>query len=192
MSELLLRANELRVPTLRTFYDTIPAEGERRYPARLKPTGKAGRDKKTISFNLLQRLRRHADAVPLFVSYPVLPFTDNLGERAIHMPKVKQKISGSFPHFARYPKLLRHSLLPGHAAQTRPWHARCPATRLRWKPDSASPRLNRYIFLSGILLFFASAHMGRIVTFHTHVTSSNLVSSAIYEHNDQVAQTRSD
>lgn len=110
MSELLLRANELREAAqrkniilgdadktaLRTFYDAILDEGERRHPARLKPTGKAGRVKQSVAFNLLLRLRRYADAVLLFVADPAVPFTNNLGERAIRMPKVKQKISGSF------------------------------------------------------------------------------------------------
>ncbi|WP_146009878.1 autoinducer binding domain-containing protein, partial [Janthinobacterium sp. ROICE36] len=45
-------------------------------------------------------------------------------------------------------KLLRYSLLPRHATETRPWHARRLATRLRWKPDSASPRLNSYNYLT--------------------------------------------
>jgi len=96
MSELLLRANELREAALRTFYDTILTEGERRHPARLKSTGKAGRVKQSVAFNLLQSLCRHADAVLLFVSDPAVPFTNNLGERAIRMPKVKQKISVLF------------------------------------------------------------------------------------------------
>ncbi|WP_254926775.1 IS66 family transposase [Janthinobacterium sp. PC23-8] len=103
MSELLLRANELceaarhknialgaaDVAALRTFYDAILSEGERRHPARLKPSGKAGRVKQCVAFNLLLRLRRYADAVLLFVSDPAVPFTNNLGERAIRMPKVK-------------------------------------------------------------------------------------------------------
>ena len=81
---------------MRTFYDAILDEGERRHPARLKPIGKAGRVKQSVAFNLLLRLRRYADAVLLFVADPAVPFTNNLGERAIRMPKVKQKISGSF------------------------------------------------------------------------------------------------
>ena len=110
MSELLLRANELceaarrqnialgtaGAAPLRTLYEAILAEGERRHPAKLKPDGKAGRVKQSVAFNLLLRLRRYADAVLLFVSDPAVPFTNNLGERAIRMPKVKQKISGSF------------------------------------------------------------------------------------------------
>ena len=91
MSELLLRANELREAArrknivlgdkaaLRTFYDAILSEGKRRHPARLKPSGKAGRVKQSVAFNLLLRLRRYADAVLLFVSDPAVPFTNNLG-----------------------------------------------------------------------------------------------------------------
>jgi transposase len=38
----------------------------------------------------------HADEVLRFVSYLSVPFTNNLGERAIRIPKVKQKIFGCF------------------------------------------------------------------------------------------------
>ena len=41
-------------------------------------------------------MREHADEVLLFVSDLSVHFTNNLGERAIRMPKVKQKISGCF------------------------------------------------------------------------------------------------
>jgi len=41
-------------------------------------------------------MREHADEVLRFVTDLRVPFTNNLGERAIRMPKVKQKISGCF------------------------------------------------------------------------------------------------
>jgi transposase len=54
------------------------------------------RVKQSTAFNLLRRLREYADAVLLFIRDPDVPFTNNLGERAVRMPKVKQKISGCF------------------------------------------------------------------------------------------------
>ena len=41
-------------------------------------------------------MREHATEVLRFVTGLRVPFTNNLGERAIRMPKVKQKISGCF------------------------------------------------------------------------------------------------
>jgi transposase len=52
--------------------------------------------KQSIDFNLLRRFRQHADAVLLFISDRVAPFTNNLGERAVRMSKVKQKVSSCF------------------------------------------------------------------------------------------------
>ena len=43
---------------------------------------------------LLRRLRKHADAILLFIRDLAVPFTNNVAERAVRMPKVKQKISG--------------------------------------------------------------------------------------------------
>jgi len=79
-----------------TLYNAILCEGERLNPEVVKPAGKRGRCKQSIAFNLLRRLRQHADAVLLFILDPAVPFTNNLGERAVRMPKVKQKISGCF------------------------------------------------------------------------------------------------
>jgi transposase len=110
MRELLLNANALceaarrqkttlraeDVAALRARYHRILREGERLNPEASRSAGKRGRSKQSIAFNLLRRLRQHADAVLLFIRDLAVPFTNNLGERAVRMPKVKQKIAGCF------------------------------------------------------------------------------------------------
>lgn len=41
-------------------------------------------------------MRQYSDAVLLFIRDPSVPFTNNVAERAVRMPKVKQKIAGCF------------------------------------------------------------------------------------------------
>ncbi len=77
-------------------YQAILREGEALNPEAPRNALQRGRVKQTSAFNLLRRLREHADEVLRFVSDLSVPFTNNLGERAIRMPKVKQKISGCF------------------------------------------------------------------------------------------------
>jgi transposase len=112
MMDLLLNANELcesarqheielpaeDIAIYLALYEMILREGELANPELVKRpgAGKRGRSKQSIAFNLLRRLRQHADAVLLFIREPSVPFTNNLGERAVRMPKVKQKISGCF------------------------------------------------------------------------------------------------
>lgn len=110
MKDFLLNANDVceaarqKQITLSTvdiaafgsLYDAILCEGERLNPEVAKPASKRGRAKQSIAFNLLRRMRQHTDAVLLFIRDPAVPFTNNLGERAVRMPKVKQKISGCF------------------------------------------------------------------------------------------------
>jgi len=55
---------------------------------------KGGRAKQPVACKLLRRLRKHADAILLFIRDLAVPFTNNVAERAVRMPKVKQKISG--------------------------------------------------------------------------------------------------
>lgn len=110
MTDLLLSANKscaaarqkqqtfsaTQIAAFRTMYDAIVSEGEQRNPESRQSAGKRGRAKQSIAFNLLRRFRQHADAVLLFISDLTVPFTNNTGERAVRMPKVKQKISGCF------------------------------------------------------------------------------------------------
>jgi transposase len=85
-----------RVKQILADYQTILREGDAVHPEAPRTVVHRGRVKQTPAFNLLRRLREHVDEVLLFVSDLSVPFTNNLGERAIRMPKVKQKISGCF------------------------------------------------------------------------------------------------
>jgi transposase len=84
------------IAALEARYDQILSEGEQHHPEMIKPAGKRGRCKQSVAFNLLRRLRNHTGAVLLFIHDLHVPFTNNLGERAVRMPKVKQKIAGCF------------------------------------------------------------------------------------------------
>lgn len=111
MIDLLLAANETcqaarqqdekaltpeQIKQILADYQAILRDGEAAHPEATRTDVQRGRVKQTPAFNLLRRLREHANEVLLFVSDLSVPFTNNLGERAIRMPKVKQKISGCF------------------------------------------------------------------------------------------------
>jgi transposase len=89
-----LSAGQIR--RIRKDYERILAQAQARNPQATRQHKRRGRVKQTVAFNLISRLREHADAVLRFVTDLTVPFTNNLGERAIRMPKVKQKISGCF------------------------------------------------------------------------------------------------
>jgi transposase len=84
------------VAAFKTLYDAIVDEGEQINPEGGQRLGKRGRVKQSIPYNLLRRFRLHADAVLLFISDHTVPFTNNVAERAVRMPKVMQKIPGCF------------------------------------------------------------------------------------------------
>ena len=84
-----------RIAHFRTLYLEIIAEGEAANP-RAPPSGKRGRTRQSKAVNLLHRLRTYADDVLRFMTDPGVPFTNNLAEQAVRMPKVKQKVSGCF------------------------------------------------------------------------------------------------
>ena len=84
-----------RLTHYRSRYGDILAEGEALNP--LAPrSGKRGQTRQSKPANLLRRLRAYADDVWRFATDPDVPFTNNLAEQAVRMPKVKQKVSGCF------------------------------------------------------------------------------------------------
>lgn len=84
-----------RVEHLRYVYPEILAQGDAANP-QAHASGKRGRTAQSKATNLLLRLREQADDVWRFMTDPGVPFTNNLAEQAVRMPKVKQKISGCF------------------------------------------------------------------------------------------------
>ena len=64
----------------------------------LDPPGrkKRGRPKRRPGHNLAIRLRDYEEAALRFLHDPAVPFTNNLGELAMRMAKVKMKVSGCF------------------------------------------------------------------------------------------------
>ena len=59
-------------------------------------SGKRGRPKQSKATNLIGRLRDYSDDVWRFMTQANVPFTNNLAEQTVRMPKVKQKVSGCF------------------------------------------------------------------------------------------------
>lgn len=89
------RLSQRRLTRYRRRYRVLLRVGERMNPLR-PSSGKRGRTKQNFAANLLRRLREHEDDVWRFASDSQAPFTNNLAEQAIRMPKVKQKVSGGF------------------------------------------------------------------------------------------------
>ena len=61
-----------------------------------KKPAQRGRAKQSSAFNLLRRLFEREQEVLRFMRDLTAAFTNNLAERAVRMPKVKQRISGCF------------------------------------------------------------------------------------------------
>jgi transposase len=84
-----------QVRDLRHLYDAILAQAHADNPIALS-SGKRGRPKQSKATNLIGRLRDYSDDVWRFMTQPNVPFTNNLAEQTVRMPKVKQKVSGCF------------------------------------------------------------------------------------------------
>ncbi len=83
------------VRDLRDLYEAIVAQALTENPV-VPPTGKRGKTKQSKATNLIVRLRDYSDDVWRFMTQAGVPFTNNLAEQAVRMPKVKQKVSGCF------------------------------------------------------------------------------------------------
>lgn len=84
------------VAAFRTVYGALVPEGEALHPETAQPPVQCRRGKQAVAVSLLRRFRLTADAVLRFISDPAVPFANNVGERAVRTPKVKQEISGGF------------------------------------------------------------------------------------------------
>ena len=84
-----------RITHYRSAHARILAEGEAANPRAL-PSGKRGKTRQSKALNLIDRLRVHADDVWRFMTDRNVPFSNNIAEQAVRMPKVKQKVSGGF------------------------------------------------------------------------------------------------
>jgi len=86
---------QLEVRDLRALFDAILEHAQAENP--IAPScGKRGRPKQSKATNLIGRLRDYSDDVWRFMTQPDVPFTNNLAEQTVRMPKVKQKVSGCF------------------------------------------------------------------------------------------------
>ena len=84
------------VQTFQAAFLSLLDEGDGVHPRAPTPTGQRGKAKQHPARNLLDRLRKHQDAVLAFLYDLAVPFDNNLAERDVRMVKVQQKVSGTF------------------------------------------------------------------------------------------------
>ena len=88
--------NEARIDDYHQRFVQLVAVGKALNPERPKLAGSRRPVKQSEATNLLKRFERYRHDILRFLSDPAVPFDNNLAERAIRMPKLKQKISGAF------------------------------------------------------------------------------------------------
>jgi transposase len=99
MPENCLAKDSSELASIRLRYDGLLQKGLAQDippPVAKSKKKKRGRAKQSKSKNLLDRLRDFKENVLAFLTHPLIPFDNNLGERDIRMAKLKQKISGCF------------------------------------------------------------------------------------------------
>ena len=84
------------IERLRIRYDTILTEAEAGNPPPPRRPGTHGRVKQSPVYNLIRRLREHRNELLRFLTELRVPFDNNQAERDLHMPNLKQKVSGCF------------------------------------------------------------------------------------------------
>jgi transposase len=85
-----------KLDELKRAYRELLDEGDALNPGKVAPGGRKSRAKQSTATCLLRRLRDYEDEVLRFAEDPAVPFTNNIAERAMRMPKVKRKTSGRF------------------------------------------------------------------------------------------------
>jgi transposase len=83
----------------RRRYRNILTRGDRECPPAVSPNSSRKRTAQSKSRNLLDRLRDFETETLLFMTDPLVPFTNNQCENDLRMTKVQQKISGCFRSF---------------------------------------------------------------------------------------------
>ena len=99
----LLKKEESGIPEAEEYaeyersYMEILLRGKEQQPPPIpKPEGQNGREAKSKSLNLIERLERHREWVLAYLREEEVPFTNNQAEQDIRMTKVKMKVSGGF------------------------------------------------------------------------------------------------
>jgi transposase len=81
-------------------FEALLEDGDQAHPRATAPPGQRGRIKQSHARNLLDRLRKHQQAVLAFLEDLRVPFDNNQAERDLRMLKVQQKVSGCFRSMA--------------------------------------------------------------------------------------------
>lgn len=85
-----------RVASYLDRFNSIMMAGFASNPKNHVRTGLRGRPAQNKAFNLLTRLQQYSDDVWRFLTDKRVPFSNNIAERAMRMPKVKMKVAGCF------------------------------------------------------------------------------------------------